>query len=157
MRLQRIFQGGAPLLAYLINSEGHAQALQVLDIVSNSKQDAFVWCRYLKSETQIAITKAVKLHCSFYPSSPLLPASASFLFHFTTIQTFQIVDFCRKHFALTIPIMNPNNVASSQSPSGAPARVTLHLGHLPSKKEIKATWPRTPTRVIICAFSFRTT
>lgn len=31
--------------------------------------------------------------------------------------------------------------------SGAPSRVTLHLGHLPSKKDIKAPWPRTPTRV----------
>ncbi|KIK95348.1 hypothetical protein PAXRUDRAFT_827110 [Paxillus rubicundulus Ve08.2h10] len=31
--------------------------------------------------------------------------------------------------------------------SGAPSRVTLHLGHLPSKKDIKAPWPRTPSRV----------
>lgn len=29
----------------------------------------------------------------------------------------------------------------------APSRVTLHLGHLPSKKDIKAPWPRTPSRV----------
>lgn len=27
------------------------------------------------------------------------------------------------------------------------AKVTLHLGHLPSKKDIKGPWPRTPTRV----------
>ncbi|KAK7058503.1 Hairy/enhancer-of-split with YRPW motif protein 2 [Paramarasmius palmivorus] len=33
------------------------------------------------------------------------------------------------------------------SASGAPSRVTLSLGHLPSKKNIKAPWPRTPTRV----------
>ncbi len=26
-------------------------------------------------------------------------------------------------------------------------KVTLHLGHLPSKKDIKGPWPRTPTRV----------
>ncbi|KAF8808126.1 DUF89-domain-containing protein [Phlegmacium glaucopus] len=31
--------------------------------------------------------------------------------------------------------------------SVAPSRVTLHLGHLPSKKDIKAPWPRTPSRV----------
>jgi len=29
---------------------------------------------------------------------------------------------------------------------GAPSRVTLHLEHLPSKN-IKAPWPRTPSRV----------
>ncbi|KAF8832015.1 hypothetical protein HHX47_DHR1001159 [Lentinula edodes] len=29
----------------------------------------------------------------------------------------------------------------------APSRVTLSLGHLPSKKNIKAPWPRTPTRI----------
>ena len=34
--------------------------------------------------------------------------------------------------------------------SKAPSRVTLHLGHLPSKKDIKAPWPRTPMRVSIC-------
>ncbi|KIK49509.1 hypothetical protein CY34DRAFT_796933 [Suillus luteus UH-Slu-Lm8-n1] len=28
-----------------------------------------------------------------------------------------------------------------------PSRVTLHLGHMPSKKDIKAPWPRTPSRV----------
>ncbi|TFK77431.1 DUF89-domain-containing protein [Pluteus cervinus] len=31
--------------------------------------------------------------------------------------------------------------------SAAPSRVTLSLGHLPSKKDIQAPWPRTPTRV----------
>ncbi|KAG6335468.1 hypothetical protein ID866_3618 [Astraeus odoratus] len=31
--------------------------------------------------------------------------------------------------------------------SGAPARLTLHLGHLPSKKDIKVTYPRSPSRV----------
>ncbi|KIM70288.1 hypothetical protein SCLCIDRAFT_1207607 [Scleroderma citrinum Foug A] len=30
---------------------------------------------------------------------------------------------------------------------GAPARVTLHLGHLPSKKDIKVPYPRSPSRV----------
>ncbi|KIK70612.1 hypothetical protein GYMLUDRAFT_32658 [Collybiopsis luxurians FD-317 M1] len=29
----------------------------------------------------------------------------------------------------------------------APTRVTLSLGHLPSKKNIKTPWPRTPTRI----------
>ncbi|KIY50418.1 DUF89-domain-containing protein [Fistulina hepatica ATCC 64428] len=33
--------------------------------------------------------------------------------------------------------------------AGTPSRVTLHLGHLPSKKDFKASWrgPRTPTRI----------
>jgi hypothetical protein len=35
----------------------------------------------------------------------------------------------------------------SLSKSGAPSKVTLSLGHLPSKKDIRAPWPRTPTRV----------
>ncbi|KAJ7040328.1 DUF89 domain-containing protein [Mycena alexandri] len=38
-------------------------------------------------------------------------------------------------------------ILASPSASGAPSRVTLSLGHLPSKKDIKAPWPRTPTRV----------
>ncbi|KAK0233811.1 hypothetical protein IW262DRAFT_1258417 [Armillaria fumosa] len=36
---------------------------------------------------------------------------------------------------------------ANPSSSAAPSRVTLSLGHLPSKKDIKAPWPRTPTRV----------
>ncbi|EDR15208.1 uncharacterized protein LACBIDRAFT_243185 [Laccaria bicolor S238N-H82] len=40
-----------------------------------------------------------------------------------------------------------NDTITSSSASSAPSRVTLHLGHLPSKKDIKAPWPRTPTRV----------
>ncbi|KAF8971724.1 hypothetical protein BDZ97DRAFT_2070949 [Flammula alnicola] len=40
-----------------------------------------------------------------------------------------------------------NGVPPTMSSSGAPSRVTLSLGHLPSKKDIKAPWPRTPTRV----------
>jgi hypothetical protein len=31
--------------------------------------------------------------------------------------------------------------------SGAPAKVTLSLGNLPSKKDFKAVWPRTPSKV----------
>lgn len=31
--------------------------------------------------------------------------------------------------------------------SAPPSRVTLHLGHLPDKRDIKAPWPRTPSRV----------
>ncbi|KAF9454182.1 DUF89-domain-containing protein [Macrolepiota fuliginosa MF-IS2] len=31
--------------------------------------------------------------------------------------------------------------------TAAPSRVTLQLGHLPKKTDIKAPWPRTPTRV----------
>lgn len=39
------------------------------------------------------------------------------------------------------------HTAIPPSMSVAPSRVTLHLGHLPSKKDIRASWPRTPTRV----------
>lgn len=38
---------------------------------------------------------------------------------------------------------------------GAPARVTLHLGHLPSKKDIKVPYPRSPSRVRIWPFILR--
>lgn len=39
--------------------------------------------------------------------------------------------------------------------STAPSRVTLHLGHLPEKFDIKAPWPRTPTRVSVrCQFRY---
>jgi hypothetical protein len=31
--------------------------------------------------------------------------------------------------------------------SGAPSKVTLSLGNLPSKKDFKAPWPRTPSKV----------
>lgn len=42
-----------------------------------------------------------------------------------------------------------DNAQSATSPTraGAPAKITLSLGHLPSKKEVKAVWPRTPSRV----------
>ncbi|KAG7099720.1 hypothetical protein E1B28_001538 [Marasmius oreades] len=33
------------------------------------------------------------------------------------------------------------------SAAGAPSKVTLSLGHLPSKKNLKTPWPRTPNRV----------
>lgn len=42
-----------------------------------------------------------------------------------------------------------SNGATNAQPASIPkgAKVTLHLGHLPSKKDIKGPWPRTPTRV----------
>ena len=42
----------------------------------------------------------------------------------------------------SLPATIPNGGAATRS-----AKVTLHLGHLPSKKDIKGPWPRTPTRV----------
>lgn len=42
---------------------------------------------------------------------------------------------------------------ASSIATGAPSRVTLQLGHLPNKRDIKAPWPRTPTRVSACASS----
>ncbi|KAI0003741.1 DUF89-domain-containing protein [Russula compacta] len=47
---------------------------------------------------------------------------------------------------------NPNSLPATKSKAAsagqtAPSKVTLHLGHLPSKKDIKGPWPRTPTRV----------
>jgi hypothetical protein len=43
-----------------------------------------------------------------------------------------------------VPATIPKASAVGQT---APSKVTLHLGHLPSKKDIKGPWPRTPTRV----------
>ncbi|KAJ7293048.1 hypothetical protein C8J57DRAFT_1428964 [Mycena rebaudengoi] len=43
--------------------------------------------------------------------------------------------------------MTSNGIVLSPSSSGAPRRVTLSLGHLPNKKDIRPPWPRTPTRV----------
>jgi hypothetical protein len=42
----------------------------------------------------------------------------------------------------SLPSTIPNGGAAAKT-----AKVTLHLGHLPSKKDIKGPWPRTPTRV----------
>jgi len=42
----------------------------------------------------------------------------------------------------SLPATIPNGGAAPRT-----AKVTLHLGHLPSKKDIKGPWPRTPTRV----------
>ena len=42
----------------------------------------------------------------------------------------------------SLPATIPNGGAAPRS-----GKVTLHLGHLPSKKDIKGPWPRTPTRV----------
>jgi len=44
----------------------------------------------------------------------------------------------------SLPATVPNGGAAGL---GKTAKVTLHLGHLPSKKDIKGPWPRTPTRV----------
>ena len=44
----------------------------------------------------------------------------------------------------SLPATVPNGGAAG---TGRSAKVTLHLGHLPSKKDIKGPWPRTPTRV----------
>ncbi|KAF9015687.1 hypothetical protein BDQ17DRAFT_1228782 [Cyathus striatus] len=44
--------------------------------------------------------------------------------------------------------MTPTDPQPTQGTVNPPSKVTLHLGHLPSKKDIKSsTWPRTPTRV----------
>lgn len=42
---------------------------------------------------------------------------------------------------------NPNARGVSPTRAGAPNKVTLHLGHLPSRKEVKAVYPRTPSKV----------
>jgi len=39
------------------------------------------------------------------------------------------------------------NGVAKKARSTAPSKVTLSLSHLPDKKDIKAPWPRTPTRV----------
>jgi hypothetical protein len=40
-----------------------------------------------------------------------------------------------------------HQAAAKTGTSGAPAKVTLSLGNLPSKKDFKAVWPRTPSKV----------
>lgn len=64
----------------------------------------------------------------------------------------------RQKFKMTSAVNGTNghgltvaHAHGAPSASGAPARVTLHLGHLPSKKNIKAPYPRSPSRVGICA------
>ena len=49
----------------------------------------------------------------------------------------------------TKPLSSMSAVVPNDAPAVKPssAKVTLHLGHLPSKKDIKGPWPRTPTRV----------
>ncbi len=42
----------------------------------------------------------------------------------------------------SLPATIPNGGVAAKT-----SKVTLHLGHLPSKKDIKGPWPRTPTRV----------
>jgi hypothetical protein len=41
----------------------------------------------------------------------------------------------------------PDSLPANGGAAARTAKVTLHLGHLPSKKDIKGPWPRTPTRV----------
>lgn len=49
----------------------------------------------------------------------------------------------------TKPLSSMSAVVANATPAAKPSsgKVTLHLGHLPSKKDIKGPWPRTPTRV----------
>jgi hypothetical protein len=55
------------------------------------------------------------------------------------------------YFPPTPPLdsLPPKHTMSNANTSskGAPSRVTLSLGHLPSKKDIKAPWPRTPSKI----------
>jgi hypothetical protein len=50
---------------------------------------------------------------------------------------------------ITKPPPSMSAVVPNATPTVKPSsgKVTLHLGHLPSKKDIKGPWPRTPTRV----------
>jgi len=45
------------------------------------------------------------------------------------------------------PPQAPTATTAPGSGAAAPSKVTLHLGHLPRKTDIKGAWPRTPTRV----------
>lgn len=53
---------------------------------------------------------------------------------------------------ILLAMLTPPDADPTLPSSAVTSRVTLHLGHLPSKKNITAPWPRTPTRVCICAF-----
>lgn len=43
--------------------------------------------------------------------------------------------------------LQPNTAGAAPGTSGAPKKVSLHLGNLPSKKTFQASWPRTPSKV----------
>jgi hypothetical protein len=47
----------------------------------------------------------------------------------------------------TMSSVAPDSLPTNGGAAPRSAKVTLHLGHLPSKKDIKGPWPRTPTRV----------
>jgi hypothetical protein len=49
--------------------------------------------------------------------------------------------------AMSNGVPDPAPVTNRKATSTGQTKVTLHLGHLPSKKDIKGPWPRTPTRV----------
>jgi hypothetical protein len=53
---------------------------------------------------------------------------------------------CQKILAILMLPPNSMPVIVLSHWQCAPSRVTLHLGHLPSKKDIRPPWPRTPTR-----------
>lgn len=57
----------------------------------------------------------------------------------------------------SMPAVSPNDAPAPAVVKPSSAKVTLHLGHLPSKKDIKGPWPRTPTRVSFytCRFILR--
>ncbi|KZP29000.1 DUF89-domain-containing protein [Athelia psychrophila] len=43
--------------------------------------------------------------------------------------------------------LQPNTAGAAPGTSGAPKKVSLHLGNLPSKKTFQASWPRTPSKI----------
>jgi len=53
----------------------------------------------------------------------------------------------QKFSAMSNGVPNSAPATNKKVGSTGQAKVTLHLGHLPSKKDIKGPWPRTPTRV----------
>ena len=78
------------------------------------------------------------------------------------------LDSCSQYFPPTPPLSDteaidkPEDMANlvphtagqktggNPGTSGAPTKVTLSLGNLPSKKDFKAPWPRTPSKVRCC-------
>jgi len=46
-----------------------------------------------------------------------------------------------------VPHTAGQKTGTNPGTSGAPSKVTLSLGNLPSKKDFKAPWPRTPSKV----------
>ena len=76
----------------------------------------------------------------YFPPTPSPPSETETLADSTDMSSFKDSTNLMPNAAAP-----PNN--ESTKVEGAPNRMSLKLSHLPSKKDIKAPWPRTPSSV----------